>query len=142
MGWLARFWKRRVLGRPDRYQASISLPIGDGDAPDDGDVRARIDDLEAVFEGRLDVFAKRDGVTVVTDAVPRGQFETDAFDDVLDDLEALYEGTHSLAVLEKWRTLEERVVKRYVVVPVKPLFRTESEAPESDPEPTARAPGT
>ncbi|WP_321576072.1 hypothetical protein [Halosolutus gelatinilyticus] len=128
--WVAiakRFWKRRVRERPDRYQAYVSLPI-DGDRPGDGEIHDCVEDLERVFEGRLDVYARTDGIAVVSDRVPADQFDRDAFETTLDRLEACYAGTHSVARLEKWRPAGSRLVKSFVVVPVKPLFPRDSAA--------------
>lgn len=124
---LKRLWKRHVAERPDRYQAYVSFPT-DGDRPAFGDVHDCIEELEYVFEGRLDVYARTNGIAVATDRVPTDGFDEEAFETVLDRIEDCYSGTHSVARLEKWRPGGDRLVKSFVVVPVKPLFpRTSAE---------------
>lgn len=118
---LSSLWKRYVVGRPDRCQAYVAFPTG-RDEPPAGSVHDRIEELERVFEGRLDVYARVSSLAVVTDRVPSEEFDAAAFDAVLDRIERGYAETHSLARLEKWRTIDGRLVKSYVVVPVKPLF--------------------
>ena len=129
MQFVKRLWKRHVRGRPDRYQAYISLPTTDGE-PSFGEVHDCIERLEHVFEGRLDVYARVRRIAVVSDPVPADQFDGDAFESALERLEACYE-THSLARLEKWRPSDDRVVKSYVIVPVKPLFPRDRSDDES-----------
>ncbi|WP_195893086.1 hypothetical protein [Halopiger djelfimassiliensis] len=133
MQFLKRLWKRRVRGRPDGYQAYVSLPTRDGRPF--GEVHGCIEALERVFEGRLDVYARTNGIAVATDRVPAAQFDGDAFETAIDRLEECYAETHSLARLEKWRPADGRVVKSYVVVPVKPLFPRE----RADDAPRARS---
>ena len=118
---LKRLWKRHVRGRPDEYRAYVSLPTGD-EEPSFGGVHDCIEQLEYVFEGRIDVYARVRGVAVVTDPVPADRFDRDAFDAALERLEDCYAETHSLTRLEKWRPADDGLVKSYVVVPVKPLF--------------------
>lgn len=121
MKWLKRFWKRHVSGRPDGYQAYVSIPT-DTDRPTVGEVHDLIEELEHVFEGRVDVYARVDRLAVVTDWVPGEQLDASEIDAALDTLEDLYAETHALARLEKWRSIEGQLVKTYVAVPVKPLF--------------------
>lgn len=121
MQFLTQFWKRHVTGQPDRYQAYISLPTRDTQRAF-GEVHECIEELEHVFEGRLDVYARVRGMAVATDPVPADQFDRVAFEAALKRLEDCYAETHSLARLEKWRPSEGRLTKSYVVVPVKPLF--------------------
>ncbi|SIR96821.1 hypothetical protein [Natronorubrum thiooxidans] len=121
MRYLKRLWKRHVTGQPDRYQAYISLPTRD-DRSAFGEVHGCIEDLEHVFEGRLDVYARVRGIAVATDPVPADQFDRDAFEAALERLEDCYAETHALTRLEKWRPSDNRSVKSFVVVPVKPLF--------------------
>ena len=115
-----RLWKRRVRGRPDRYRAYVSLPTTD-DRPSVGEVHDCIERLERAFEGHVDVYARVRRLAVVSDPIPADRFDDDAFEAALERLEACYE-THSLTRLEKWRPSDDRLVKSYVVVPVKPLF--------------------
>ncbi|USZ70796.1 hypothetical protein [Natronosalvus halobius] len=117
---LKRLWKRYVAERPDEYQAYISLPT-ESSAPTMGALHDLIQDAEFAFEGRLDVYARRRRLAVVTDRVPHETFDTAAFDAVIETLESLYEA-HAVARVEKWRSVNGRLVKTYVVVPVKPLF--------------------
>ncbi|WP_255169836.1 hypothetical protein [Natrononativus amylolyticus] len=127
---LATLWKRYVAKRPDRYQAYVAFPSG-REGPSAGSVHDRIDELERVFEGKLDVYARVSSLAVVTDRVPSEQFDVAAFESALDRIEGCYADTHSLARLEKWRTTDGRLVKSYVVVPVKPLFpRDETDRPD------------
>ncbi|MHC3437577.1 hypothetical protein ACYJ1Y_05595 [Natrialbaceae archaeon A-gly3] len=127
---LRNLWKRHVTGRPDQYQAYVAFPTGT-DRPSVGDVHDRIEDLEYAFEGRLDVYARMRSVAVVTDRVPAERFDVDAFEAILERIEDVYDGTHRLARLEKWRSIDGQLVTSYVVVPVKPLFpREEESAPE------------
>lgn len=116
-----RLWKRHVTERPDRYQAYVSFPM-DGDRSAFGEIHECIEELEYVFEGRLDVYARTNGIAVVSDRVLADQFDRDAFETVLDRIEAYYAETHSIARLEKWRPSGSQLVKSFVVVPVKPLF--------------------
>lgn len=118
---LRHLWKRHVTGRPDQYQAYVAFPMGT-DRPSVGDVHDRIEDVERLFEGRLDIYARMQSIAVVTDRVPAETFDVDAFEAVLDSIEDAYAGTHRLARLEKWRSIDGRLVTSYVVVPVKPLF--------------------
>uniref|UniRef100_A0A8A2VBG1 Uncharacterized protein n=1 Tax=Haloterrigena alkaliphila TaxID=2816475 RepID=A0A8A2VBG1_9EURY len=120
MQFVKRLWKRHVQDQPDGYQAYVSLPTDDAE-PSVGDVHDCIDRLEHAFEGRLDVYARVSRIAVVSDPVSADQFDDDAFEAALERLEACYEA-HSLARLEKWRSADDRLVKSYVVVPVKPLF--------------------
>lgn len=137
MGVLKRLWKRHLRGRPDGYQAYVSLPKTE-DSPSIGGIHDCIEDLEYVFEGRLDVYARVRGIAVATDPVPADQFDGDAFDAAIDRLEECYAETHSLTRLEKWRPGDEGLVKSYVVVPVKPLFpRKRTDVSE---EPQVRSP--
>ncbi|WP_265111325.1 hypothetical protein [Halosolutus halophilus] len=127
-GWLAaakRRWKRHVTERPELYQAYVSLPT-DGDRSGFGDVHDCVEDLEYVFEGRLDVYARTNGIAVVSDRVSADQFDRDAFERVVERIEDCYAGTRTVARLEKWRPGGDRLVKSFVVVPVKPLFPDES----------------
>ncbi|MFP9190525.1 hypothetical protein [Natronosalvus vescus] len=118
---LRRLWKRHVRGCPDDYQAYISLPT-EPQEPTLSEVQTLIEDIEFVFEGRLDVYARVERLAIVTDPVPRGVVDPTAFEAVLEQLEELYADTHSLARIEKWRSSNNRLIKTYVVVPVKPLF--------------------
>lgn len=130
---LRHLWKRHVTGRPDGYQAYVSFPTEAG-RPPVGDVHDRIEELERLFEGRLDVYARTNGIAVATDHVPAATFDVDAFEAVLERLEAVYDGTHRLARLEKWRSIDGQLVTAYVVVPVKPLF------PRADADESGRVP--
>lgn len=125
-GLLRRLWKRHVSGRPDGYQAYVSFPTDRG-RPTMGDVQDRIDELERAFEGRLDVYARTSSLAVVSDPVPMDQFDETAFEAALERIEDGYDGTHSVARLEKWRPFDGRLVKSYVVVPVRPLFPPEED---------------
>lgn len=120
MQFVKRLWNRHVRKRPDEYQAYVSLPTSD-DAPSFGEVHDCIERLEHVFEGRLDVYARVRRLAVVSDPVSADRFDADAFESALESLEDCYE-MRSLARLEKRRSSGGRVVKSYVVVPVKPLF--------------------
>lgn len=118
---LRHLWKRHVVGRPEQYQAYVAFPTA-GNRQFVGDVHDRIEELEHVFEGRLDVYPRLRGVSVVTDRVAAEEFDVDAFETILDSVENVYAETHRLARLKKWRSIDGRVVASYVVVPVKPLF--------------------
>lgn len=120
-------WKRDVIGRPDCYQAYVSFPT-DGTHSRAGPVANLVEQLEHVFEGSIDVYARSSGIAAVSDAVPADRFEPTAFQAVLDRMEECYGETHSLTSLEKWNVIDGSLVKSYVVVPVKPLF------PRSDPD--------
>ncbi|MFC4543669.1 hypothetical protein ACFO5R_17215 [Halosolutus amylolyticus] len=120
-----RRWKRHVTERPDRYQAYVSFPT-DGEQSGVGDVHDCIEDLEHVFEGRLDVYARTNGIAVVSDRVSAAQFDRDAFERAVARIEDYYAETHTVARLEKWRPGGDRLVKSFVIVPVKPLFPHES----------------
>ncbi|MFP8955373.1 hypothetical protein ACLI4Y_01495 [Natrialbaceae archaeon A-CW3] len=124
---LKRLWKRYVRGRPDAYQAYISLPT-EPQTPTMGDVHALIEGVEVAFEGRLDVYARTRRLAVVTDHLSHELFDLEAFETALDRLEALYARSHSVARIEKWRTVNGQLVKTYVVVPVEPLFSSSEEA--------------
>ncbi|AEH37222.1 hypothetical protein [Halopiger xanaduensis] len=119
MQFLTRLWKRHVRGEPDGYRAYVSLPTEDRSF---GEIHDCIERLEYAFEGRLDVYARTRGVAAVSDPVSAAQFDGDAFESALERLESCYDETHSVARLEKWRRFDGRLVKSYVVVPVKPLF--------------------
>ncbi|SFC33965.1 hypothetical protein SAMN05444422_10788 [Halobiforma haloterrestris] len=134
MNWLRTIWRRRVTGRPDQYQAYVSFP-GGTDGPSVGAVHDRIEDLEYLFEGRLDVVPQLRGIAVTTDRVPAADFDADAFDAILDRIEEAYADTHRLARLEKWRSIDGRVVRSSVVVPVRPLFRTGGTKAETEASP-------
>nr|WP_306060073.1 hypothetical protein [Natronococcus sp. AD5] len=121
MAFAKRLWKRRVAERPDRYQAYVSFPMG-GDRSAFSEIHECIEELEYVFEGRLDVYARTNGVAVVSDRVLADRFDRNAFESALDRIEACYAETHSIARLEKWRPSGGQLVKSFVVVPVKPLF--------------------
>ncbi|ELY97958.1 hypothetical protein [Natrialba asiatica] len=117
---LRHLWKRHVTGRPDQYQAYVSFPSRT-DRPV-GDVHDRIEELEYAFEGRLDIYARSQGVAVVTDRISAEAFDVDTFESILERIEDAYATTHRLAQLEKCRSIDGRLVTSYVVVPVKPLF--------------------
>lgn len=123
---LDALWKRYVTGRPDRYQAYVSFPTA-SDRPSIGSLHRRIEGLERVFEGRLDVYARRSGLAVVTDPVPAEGFDAIGFQSVIDSIETAYAETHDLARLEKWRSIDDHLVKSYVIVPVRPLFPRDSD---------------
>lgn len=121
MGVLSRLWNRYVRRRPESFRAYVSLPTADG-RPSVGEAHDCIADLERVFEGRLDVYARVRGLAVVSDSVDADQFDRDAFEAAIERLEACYDGTHTLARLEKRRHRDGRLVTTFVVVPVRPLF--------------------
>ncbi len=118
---LRRFWQRHVREQPDQYQASITFPTAP-DRPTVGEIHGWIEDVEHAFEGRLDVYARRGSVTVVTDHVSAELFDETAFDAVYERIEDGYRGSHSIAHLEKWRRNDGNLVRAHVIVPVKPLF--------------------
>lgn len=118
---VGKFWQRHVRERPDQYQASITFPTTP-DQPTVGAIHGWIEDLEHVFEGRLDVYARRGSITVVTDHLSADLFDTAAFDAVCERIEDGYRDSHSLAHVEKWRRNDGRLVRAHVIVPVKPLF--------------------
>lgn len=122
-----RLWRRYVRERPAAYQASITFPTAP-DRPTIGRVHEWIADLEVAFEGRLDVYARRRSIAVVTDCVPAEQVDVDALEATVERIEAGYAETHSLAHLEKVRPRDGRLVRSDVVVPVKPLFPRERSA--------------
>lgn len=126
-----RLWKRYVTGQPDAYQAYISLPT-DVDGPPMTDVHDVIESLEIVVEGRLDIYARVRRLAIVSDRISTDGIDTTEFDAVLERLEELYAETHSVAQIEKWRSINGQFVKTYVVVPVKPLF------PDADGRPRGR----
>ncbi|QCS43048.1 hypothetical protein [Natrinema versiforme] len=121
---LRRLWQRHVRAEPDRYQASITFPTAP-DRPTVGEIHDWIEALEHAFEGRLDVYARRGSVAVVSDCVAAEQFDGDAFEAVCERIEDGYAGTHSLSHLKKWRRNDGRLVRAHVIVPVKPLFPQE-----------------
>lgn len=126
-----RLWKRHITEQPDRYQAYVSFPTDD-DRSAFGEVHECIEELEYAFEGRLDVYARTNGIAVASDRVRADQFDRDAFESALDRIEESYAETHSVARLEKWRPSGGQLVKSFIVVPVKPLFPDEpiKKAPE------------
>ncbi|RQH03458.1 hypothetical protein [Natrarchaeobius oligotrophus] len=133
---LRRLWKRHVTGRPDQYQAYVSFPPTTDGTPV-ANAHDWIEELEYTFEGRLDVYARFQGIAVVTDRVPADEFDAATFETILDRLEDAYTGTHRLVRLEKWRPIDDSLVRSYVVVPVKPLFPSDSaERPEMAPSST------
>lgn len=121
-------WKRDVVSRPDRYQAYVSFPV-DRDHAHVGIVADHVADLERVFEGWVDVYAKQSTFAVVSDPVPADRFDPATFRTLLDQIEESFAETYSFTTLEKWRTIDGSLVKSFVVVPVKPLFPPRS--PES-----------
>ncbi|AHG00605.1 hypothetical protein HALLA_19230 [Halostagnicola larsenii XH-48] len=121
-----RLWKRLVADGPDQYQAYVAFPPRPG-RESIGDVHERIAELERVFDGRLDVYARSRGVAVATDRVPAERFDADAFESILERIERVYAGTHRLARVEKRRPIDGKLVTSYVVVPVKPLFPLEGD---------------
>ncbi|WP_247728624.1 hypothetical protein [Halovivax limisalsi] len=121
-------WKRHVTGEPDRYQAYVSFPVGRRGATD-GRVAEHVEALERVFEGRLDVYARRSRLAAVSDPVRTDRFDPSNLRTVLDRIEAAYEETHALATVTKWRSIDGRLVKSFVAVPVRPLF-----PPGTDPD--------
>ncbi|QLG50507.1 hypothetical protein [Natrinema halophilum] len=122
-----RFWRRFVRERPTDCQVSITFPTGDG-GPSIGTIHDWIEDLEIAFEGRLDVYARRRCIRVVTDTVPADQVDIDAVEAIVNRIEMGYDATHSLAHIEKIRFRNGRLVRADVVVPVKPLFPREGTA--------------
>lgn len=124
---LRRLWKRRVARDPDRYRAYVNLPVAPSAAVDVGEARDLIDDLERLFEGRLDVRATADALIAVTDDVPAETFDAAAFDAFLDRLEAWYAGSHEVARHHAWRRGDDGLVRSTVVVPVRPLFPSTDE---------------
>ena len=121
MRWLNRFWKRHVRGLPDGYQAYVSIPTHPA-RPTVGEVHELIEEIERVFEGRVDVYARVDRLAIVTDRVSSEQLDGGELETVLESLEDLYSETHALARIEKWQTMDGQLVKTYVAIPVKPLF--------------------
>ncbi|WP_222919161.1 hypothetical protein [Natrinema sp. SYSU A 869] len=129
---LGRLWQRHVRERPDRYQASITFPTAP-DQPTVGEIHGWIEDLEYAFEGRLDVYARRGSVAVETDPLSAELFNEDEFDEICEQIEDGYDGSHSIAHLKKWRRNEGRLVRAHVIVPVKPLFpRSETDEPNTE----------
>ena len=126
-----RLWNRYVADGPDQYQAYVSFPERPG-RDSIGDVHERIAELERVFDGRLDVYARSNGVAVATDRVPAERFDTDAFESVLERIERVYAATHRLAHVEKRRPIDGKLVTSYVVVPVKPLFPREGDDEQAE----------
>lgn len=122
---LRRLWKRHVTGDPDQYRAYVSLPTASAEVPF-GALHDCIEELEMVFEGRLDVYARTRGVAVASDTVSAAQFDENAFEAAIDRIEDCYPETHTLARLEKCRPAGGRLVTTHVVVPVKPLFPRQS----------------
>ena len=124
-----RLWQRHVRKRPDQYQASITFPTAP-DRPSVGEIHGWIEDLEYAFDGRLDIYARRRSVAVVTDRTSVDLFDKDAFDAICERIEDGYSGSHSIAHVKKWRRNDGKLVRAHVIVPVKPLFpRDEDEDP-------------
>ncbi|MDJ1432737.1 hypothetical protein [Halostagnicola sp. A-GB9-2] len=132
MSIVKQLWKRYVSNRPEQYQAYVAFPPRT-DQPSIGDVHDRIEELERCFEGRLDVYAKSNGIAVATDRVPAERFDVDAFESVLKRIEDVYAATHRLAQVEKCRPIDGRLVTSYVVVPVRPLFPRDATARSNRP---------
>ncbi|ELZ14284.1 hypothetical protein C479_00210 [Halovivax asiaticus JCM 14624] len=128
-------WKRDVRAQPDRYQVYVSFPTDERHSRT-GPVAEHVTELEHLFEGWIDVYARSSGLAVVSDPVSADRFALPRFRDLLDRIEATYDPTHSLTSLEKWRTIDGALVKSFVVVPVKPLFP----AAETESEPRRPAP--
>ncbi len=116
-----RLWGRYVRNRPEQCQLSVTFPTAP-ERPTIGRIHEWIADLEVAFEGRLDVYARRRSVTVVTDRVPTERVDLDALESTIERIESGYAETHSLAHLEKMRPRDGRLVRSDIVVPVKPLF--------------------
>ncbi|WP_254523191.1 hypothetical protein [Natrinema caseinilyticum] len=114
-------WRRYVREDPADCRVSITFPTGP-DRPTVGRIHDWIADLEVAFEGRVDVYARRRSIAVVTDTVPADRVDVDAVESIIERIEAGYAETHSLAHLEKVRPRNGRLVRTDVVVPVKPLF--------------------
>ncbi|SFS34837.1 hypothetical protein SAMN04488556_0302 [Halostagnicola kamekurae] len=121
-----RLWHRYVVDDPEEYQAYVSFPERSG-RESVGDVHEQIAALERVFEGRLDVYARSNGVAVATDRVSAERFDADAFESILERIERVYAGTHRLARVKKRRRIDGKLVRSDVVVPVKPLFPWEGD---------------
>lgn len=119
-----RFVRRRVLRKTEAYQAYIRLPtqLPSGESIV-ADARVLADDVEAICEGKLDVYGTADGFVLDTDVIPASLFDVDRFETLLERVEERYDGPYSVAVLRKRRTDgARRVVSSYVIVPVRPLF--------------------
>lgn len=121
-----RLWTRYVAADPEQYQAYVSFPARPG-RESVGDVHEQIAALERVFEGRLDVYARSNGVAVATDRVSAERFDADAFESILERIERVYAATHRLARVTKRRKIDGKLVRSDVVVPVKPLFPREED---------------
>ncbi len=117
---LRNTWKRRVVSRPDRYKAYVSFPTEPSRSR--ASTSSHIEDLERVFEGRIDVYARTSGIAVVSDAVSGEQFDPTTFLEILDQINDSYAEMYTLATIEKWQSMDGQLVKNYVIVPVKPLF--------------------
>ena len=119
-----RRFVRRLLGRPPAYQVYVRLPtrLPTGESIV-ADARGLVDDLEAICEGRLDVYGTADGMVANTDVVSASAFDVDRFDRFLERVEQRYDGPYTVAVIRKRRADHRtRRVTSYLVVPVRPLF--------------------
>lgn len=121
---LRQLLERYVLRRREAYQIYARLPtrLPSGESIV-GDVRRLVDDLEALCEGRLDVYGTADGLVVDTDVMSASAFDVDGFDRFLAAVETRYDGPYDVAVVRKRRPDDSRrQVTSYLVVPVRPLF--------------------
>jgi len=91
------------------------------------DIHDVIESLEFVFEGRLDTYAGVRRFTVVSDPVSIEWVDDEQVNRTLERLEEIYKQTHTVAQIEKHQTINGQSVKKYVVVPVKPLFAGDGE---------------
>lgn len=137
MGLLRRCWERRIRGDPAFHQMYVrlhtDLPGSDGA----GHILDQIDRLARACDGRLDQLPRRDGLAVVTDHVPSHRFDEAAFRVAVDELATHYPETYVVRAVERWSVHDGRTCKRYVVVPVRPLFADRPDARSDSPaEPT------
>ncbi|MFC3958379.1 hypothetical protein [Halovivax cerinus] len=125
-------WKRDVLSRPDRYQVYVSFPTDETHSRSEP-VADHVAEIERLFEGWVDVYARASGLAVVSDPVAADRVDLSQFRSLLDRIEETYAATHSLVRLEKWRTIDDALVKSFVVVPVRPLFPPTEQRTENRP---------
>lgn len=122
---MRQFWKRHVTNQPDQYQAYISLPIEPGSLSE-SDIYRGVEKLEYVFEGRLNIYARTDRIAVVSDCISAAQFDKDEFETALKQIESCYNDTYTITHLKKWKRKNDKIIKSFVVVPVKPFFASKS----------------
>lgn len=120
---IRQFFRRHVLPRREAYQVYLRLPtrLPTGESIV-ADARGLVDELEALCDGRLDVYGTVDGMIADTDVLSTSTFDVGQFEELLEAVEDRYDGPFSVAVVKKRRRIDSRIVTSYLVVPVRPLF--------------------